>query len=152
MPTLTTASPSKAHSAPASDRPAQGFSRGDACRIVGVSISTLLDWERFAAPRTGAANEPPFTLSDLLAFAVTREMVGQLGPALGDFTFGLGQLFDLLAAQPGVDRLDDHSAVVGRDFARLCKVRDKHVSCHTRDFVVVPFRPVLSDFRDPVFP
>jgi hypothetical protein len=79
-------------------------------------------------------------------------MAGQLGPALGDYAFGVGQLFDLMAAQPGVDGLDDQSAVIGRGFARLCKVRHKHVSCETRDFVVVPLGPLLSDFRDQVFP
>ncbi len=152
MPPLTAVSPSRAHSAPASERQAQCFSRRDARRIVGVPISTLLDWERYAAPRTGAADTPPFTFSDLLALAVTREMAGQLGPALGDHAFGVGQLFDLLAAQPGVDRLDDHSAIVGRGFARLGKVRHMHVSCETRDFVVVPLGPLLSDFRDQVFP
>jgi hypothetical protein len=152
MPPLTALSPNRSLSAPATERPAHGFSRGDACRIVGVPISTLLDWERYAGRRTGAPDEPPFTFSDLLAFAVTREMAGQLGPALGDFAFGLGQLFDLLAAQPGVDWLDDHSAIIGRGFARLSKVRYKHVSRASADFVVVPFRPVLSDFRDQVFP
>jgi hypothetical protein len=152
MPPVTALAPSRAHSAPAAERPAQRFSRGDACRIVGIPISTLLDWERYTAPRTDAPNELPYTFSDLLALAVTREMAGQLGPALDDFAFGVGQLFDLLAAQPSIDRLDDHSAVIGRDFARLGKVRDNHVSCGTADFVVVPFRPVLSDFRDQVFP
>ncbi len=152
MPPVTAVAPTRAHTALTSDRQAQGFSRRDACRIVGIPISTLLDWERYAAPRPGAANEPAFTFPDLLALAVIREMAGQLGPALGDYAFGVGQLFDLMAAQPGVDGLDDQSAVIGRGFARLCKVRHKHVSCETRDFVVVPLRPVLSEFRDQVFP
>lgn len=152
MPPLTALAPSRVLPAPASEPLVQAFSREDASRIVGVPISAFLDWERFAAPRTDVASEPAFTFSDLLAFAVTREMADQLGPAVGDYAFGVGQLFDLLAAQPNVDRLDDHSAVIGRGFARLGKVRDKHVSCATRDFVIVPLRPLLADFRDQVFP
>ncbi len=87
--------------------------------------------------------------ANVLAIAVVRE-ASRDGRA-GAFTLGLGQLFQILAARPDVEHLDDYAALIGRDFARLAQLRGVHVLCKREDFVVIPLRPILADLRDQVF-
>jgi hypothetical protein len=123
------------------------FSRDDACAIVGIPISTLMEWEQKGLP----ACDRRFTLSDLLALTVTREMARRLGPRLDDFALGLKQLFPALASRPVVERADDFSAVVGPCFAFLWRTAEHDDRADEKDIVVVPLRPLLSELKDQVF-
>jgi hypothetical protein len=127
------------------------FSPDDACAIVAIPASTLLAWRQGAAPDCDDRDGRPFALSDLVALAVTRELAGRVGPRLGDFASGVAQVFCTLAANYDLERADDLSAVIGRDFGFLWPIR--HPGQHQeRDIVVVPLRPLLRELRDQVFP
>jgi hypothetical protein len=128
------------------------FSREEACAIVGIPVSTLIEWERQGCRNWGPGDDRPFALSDLLALAVIREMARCLGPRLNDFAFGVGQLFQALAARTDMERADDLSAVIGPHFAFLWKIHEGDDRSRERDMVVVPLRPLLADFRNQVFP
>jgi hypothetical protein len=128
------------------------FSRDDACGILGIPLSTLAEWEQKGRPGCRGRDDGRFTLSDLLALAVTREMAQRLGPRLDDFAVGLKQLFPALASRPDVERADNLSAVVGPRFAFLWRIPDDDERSLERDIIVVPLRPLLSELRDQVFP
>lgn len=127
------------------------FSREEACAIVGIPMSTLVEWERKGCGSRGP-DDRPFALSDLLALAVTREMARCLGPRFNDFAFRVRQLFQAFAARTNMERADDLSAVIGPHFAFLWKIREGDDRCRERDIVVVPLRPLLSELKDQVFP
>jgi hypothetical protein len=128
------------------------FSRENACAILGVPPSALSEWEARGAPACDDRPDGRLTLSDLIALAVTREIARRLGPRLDDFAPGVKQLFPALAARADVERADDLSAVIGRQFAFVWRVPDGDIRCDAQDVVVVPLRPLLRELRDQVFP
>jgi hypothetical protein len=127
------------------------FSRDDACAIVGIPASTLLEWEQKGCQPCGGRNDRPFALADLLALAATREIARRIGPRLNDFALGVKQLSKALAARPDVERADHLSAVIGPHFAFLWQIPDEDDRCRERDIIIVPLRPLLSELRDQVF-
>jgi len=125
------------------------FTPGAACEIVGLTPGELERWNRACAALRLAAS---LTFADLLALAVVAAASRRLGAGAGDFSLGLCRLFEAMAAQADTDRLDEHVALVGRDFARVARLRDDHIRCAGGAFIVVPLAPILADLRDQVFP
>jgi len=123
------------------------FSRVAACRIVGFAPSALKRWEKALADEAGRPRPAVFTVFDLLALSVIREVETRLGDRASGFTVGLGEVFGLLSAQVDLQRLDPFAVLVGPDFARLAELRADHVRCVGDGFVVVPFNPILEDLR-----
>ena len=127
---------------------AVAFSPEAACEILGLSAGELARWDRaFAALRLAAS----LTFSELVALAVIGEASRRLEARAGAFTLGLCRLFVTLAERTDVERLGEHVALVGRDFARLARLKDDHIRCAGDDFIVVPLAPILADLRDQAF-
>ncbi len=142
------ASPAGAEPSPAPT----GFSRADACTVVGLTCADFDQWERALSAEAGVQLTPTLAFADLLALAILRAVIERLGWRAGAFTLGVGQLFQGLGTRPDLERLDDYAALVGRDFARLAELRSDHVRCSGDEFVVVPLGPILARLRDQVFP
>jgi hypothetical protein len=124
------------------------FTPAAACEILGLSAGELERWDRaYAALRLAAS----LTFADLVALAAVAEASRRLGDGAGAFTLGLCRLFVAMAEQADVERLDEHVALVGRDFARIARLRDDHIRCAGDGFIVVPLAPILADLRDQVF-
>ncbi|HEX3405629.1 MAG TPA: hypothetical protein VHS81_00195 [Caulobacteraceae bacterium] len=106
-------------------------------------------WDRaFAALRLAAS----LTFADLVALAVVAEACRRLGPGTADFSLGLCRLFEAMSETSNVEQLDAHVALVGRDFARVARLKDDHIRCAGDGFIVVPLAPILAGLRDQVFP
>ncbi len=127
------------------------FSRAAACRLVGLAPTELARWERAARREIGLRLPASLACSDLVALSVLRAVFTRVGKRAGAFTTGLAQLFTALAERTDIERLDDHVALIGRDFARLARLRSGHVCCAGDDFIVVPLHAILADLRDQVF-
>jgi hypothetical protein len=128
--------------------PAAWFSPAAACDILGLQAGELERWERAsAALRLAEA----LTFADPLALAVLAEAARRLGDGVGAFGLGLRRLFTTLAERDDLERLDDHVALVGRDFAQLARLKADHVRCPDGGFIVVPLGPILADLRDRAF-
>jgi hypothetical protein len=125
------------------------FTPAAASEILGLSPGELDRWDRACAELRLAAS---LTFPDLLALAVVAEASRRLGAGAGDFSLGLCRLFEAMAAQADVERLDEHVALVGRDFARLARARDDHIRCTGDGFIVVALAPILAGLRGQVFP
>ena len=142
------ASPAGAEPTDAAGAAAVAFSPEAACEILGLSAGELARWDRaFAALRLAAS----LTFSELVALAVIGEASRRLEARAGAFTLGLCRLFVTLAEQADIERLGEHVALVGRDFARLARLKDDHIRCAGDDFIVVPLAPILADLRDQAF-
>jgi hypothetical protein len=127
------------------------FSRAAACRLVGLEPSELARWERTASREIGLRLPASLAFPDLVALSALRAVFNRVGKRAGAFTTGLAQLFTALAERTDIERLDDHVALIGHDFARLARLRSGHVCCAGDDFIVVPLRTILADLRDQVF-
>jgi hypothetical protein len=90
-------------------------------------------------------------LEEIQALAVVGEAARRLGPMANAFEPGLGRLFAALAERDGVERLDDHVALIGRDFASLARMKGDHIRCAGDSFLVIPLGPILAALRDRVF-
>jgi hypothetical protein len=128
---------------------ATGFTPAAACEILGLTAGELDRWDRAGAALRLAES---VTFADLLALAVMAEASRRLGAGVEDFALGLCRLFVALAERTDLERLDDHVALVGRDFARVARLKGDHISCTGDAFIVVPLGPILADLRDQVFP
>jgi hypothetical protein len=128
------------------------FSRAIACEITGIEPGDLERWERSLSSETGLQLADVLSFSDLVSLAVLRVAHRNLGPSAWEFSLGFGQVFGALRAMPNVETLDAYAAVIGRDFARLATMRTDHLTCTHDDFVVIPLRPILADFRGQAFP
>ncbi len=126
-----------------------GFTPAAACEILGLTAGELDRWDRAGAALRLAES---LTFADLLALAVMAEASRRLGAGVEAFTLGLCRLFVALAERTDLERLDDYVALVGRDFARIARLKDDHIRCAGDDFIVVPLAPILADLRDQVFP
>jgi len=125
-----------------------GFAPATACEIVGLTPAELERWGKAIAALRLA---PSLTFADLLALAVVAEASHRLGARARDFELGLCRLFVAMADQSDLERLDDHVALVGRDFARVARLRGDHISCAGDGFLVIPLGPILAGLRDRVF-
>jgi hypothetical protein len=125
-----------------------GFAPAAACELVGLTPAELDRWGRAIAALRLA---PSLTFADLLALAVVAEASHRLGARGRDFELGLCRLFVAMADQSNLERLDDHVALVGRDFARVARLRGDHISCAGDGFLVIPLGPILAGLRDRVF-
>jgi hypothetical protein len=130
------------------DRAPPRFSRGAACRIVGLAPSDLARWEDAAGREAGLRLPASLSFADLVALAVLREVSRQVGARLDDFAVGLAELFTALAERTDVGRLNDHVALVGCHYARLAPLPSDHVRCVGDGFIVVPLCAVLRDLHD----
>jgi hypothetical protein len=126
------------------------FSREAACRIVGLSRATLETWAG-QARRAGASPPIRFGVGGLVALMVLRDLAGRLGPEREAFTPGIVQLFQLLAPHTDARWLSAQTAVIGRDFARLCELRTGHIRCDDGQFLAQPLRPLVAELQDRVF-
>jgi hypothetical protein len=127
----------------------RGFTPAAACEILGLTAGELNRWDRAGAALRLAES---LTFADLLALAVLAEASRRLGAGVEDFALGLCRLFVALAERTDLERLDDHVALVGRDFARVARLKGAHIRCAGDAFIVVPLGPILADLRDQVFP
>ena len=125
-----------------------GFAPAAACEIVGLSPAELERWGKATAALRLA---PSLTFAELLALAVVAEASRRLGAGARDFELGLCRLFVAMAERADLERLDDHVALVGRDFARVARLRGDHISCAGDGFLVIPLGPILAGLRDRVF-
>jgi hypothetical protein len=116
-----------------------------------LTLPELERWEHAIEAETGRRLAASLTFADFIGLAILREASWRLGARVRDFNLGFGQLFEILGARADIESLDDFAALVGRDFARLAKLRKIHLRCVQDDFVVVPLRPILADLRDQVF-
>ena len=128
--------------------PGVTFSPEAACGILGLPTAELDRWNRALAALRLAAS---LTFSDLVALAVVAEASRRLGAGADAFALGLCRLFVAIADEADVERLDEHVALVGRDFARIARLKDDHIRCAGDGFIVVPLAPILADLRDQVF-
>jgi hypothetical protein len=119
------------------------------CQILGLPPDELDRWAKANAALQLAGS---LTFADLLALAVMAEASRRLGAGVEDYALGLCRLFVALAERTDLERLDDHVALVGRDFARVAQLRGDHIRCAGDGFIVVPLAPILADLRDRVFP
>ena len=142
------ASPAGAEAPRAGAAPGVRFTREAACEILGLAAHELDRWDRALAALRLA---PSLTFADLVALAVVAEASRRLGAAAGDHTLGLCRLFEALAEPADAERLGEHVALVGRDFARVARAKDDHIRCAGDGFIVVPLAPILADLRDQVF-
>ena len=142
------AEPARERPASAAAAPAARFTPASACDILGLEAGELEQWERASAALRLAAS---LTFADLLALAVVAEAARRLGDGVGAFGLGLRRLFTTLADRTDLERLDDHVALVGRDFAQVACLKGDHVRCAGDGFIVVPLGPILADFRDRAF-
>lgn len=125
-----------------------GIAPAAACEIVGLTPAELERWGKATAALRLA---PSLTFADLLALAVVAEASRRLHAGAGDFELGLRRLFVAMAERADLERLDDHVALVGRDFARVARLRGDHISCAGDGFLVIPLGPILAALRDRVF-
>jgi hypothetical protein len=142
------ASPAGAEALRDGAAPGARFTREAACEILGLEAHTLDRWDRASAALRLATS---LTFADLVALAVVAEASRRLGADTGDYTLGLCRLFVALAEPADAERLDEHVALVGRDFARVARLKDDHIRCAGDGFIVVPLAPILADLRDQVF-
>lgn len=140
---------SPAASPAGADRPRASFTPAAACEVLGLAPADLARWEPAIAALRLAAS---LSFAELVALAVVAEASRRLGEGAGDYALGLCRLFEAMGAAPEPERLDDHVAIVGRDFARLARVKEGHLRCEGDGFIVVALRPVLAELRDQVFP
>jgi hypothetical protein len=134
---------------PATAAPAARFTPAAACEILGLTPGELDRWDRACAALRLAAS---LTFADLLALAVVAEASRRLGAGAGEFSLGLCRLFEAMAEQADAERLDEHVALVGRDFARIARLKDDHIRCAGDGFIVVALAPILAALRGQVFP
>jgi hypothetical protein len=142
------ASPAGAEASRAGATPGARFTREAACEILGLEPHELHSWDRASAALRLATS---LTFADLLALAVVAEASRRLGAATSDYGLGLCRLFVALAEPADAERLDEHVALVGRDFARLARAKDDHIRCAGDGFIVVPLGPILAGLRDRAF-
>ncbi len=121
-----------------------------ACRIVGLAPATLEAWAGQAL-RAGVSPPITFGVGGLVALMVLRDLADRLGPETETFTPGLVQLFQLLAPLTDAGWLSAQTAVIGRDFARLCELRTAHIRCDDGQFLAQPLRPLIAELQDRVF-
>jgi hypothetical protein len=133
----------------AAAEPADGFTPAAACEILGLPPGQLERWDKAIAALQLA---PSLTFADLLALAVMAQASRRLGADVEDYALGLCRLFVALAERTDLERLDDHVALVGRDFARVARLKGDHIRCAGDAFIVVPLGPIVADLRDQVFP
>jgi hypothetical protein len=131
--------------------PSPSFTRAAAASIVGLAPSELSGWERSLRAQAGFDLGSTLNLADLVALAAMGVAAWRLGGRFEEFAHGLAQLFQALRDLADVERLDDHVAIVGRDFARIAELRGDHVRCAGDAFLVIPLAPILASFRDQVF-
>jgi hypothetical protein len=131
--------------------PAILFSRDLACDIAGVTPAEVERWEQAFGLQFGAQRDGSLSLRDVLGLCVLRELASRLGARLWAFGPGFAQLLNALAQADEPDRLDDHVAIVGPDYARLCQARADHLRCAGDGFLTVSLGPLLADLRDQVF-
>jgi len=129
--------------------PTARFTAAAACEILGLPAGELDRCDRALAALRLAAS---LSFADLVGLAVVAEASRKLGPGAADFSLGLSRLFVALADAAEVERLDEHVALVGRDFARVARLKDDHIRCAGDGFIVVPLAPILADLRDQAFP
>jgi hypothetical protein len=125
-----------------------GLAPAAACEIVGLTQAELDRWDKAITALWFARS---LTFADLLALAVVAEASHRLGGRAQDFELGLCRLFMAMADRGDLERLDDHVALVGRDFARVARLRGDHISCAGDGFLVIPLGPILARLRDRVF-
>jgi hypothetical protein len=94
---------------------------------------------------------PSLSFAEIVALAIVGDASHRLGAGVERFELGLARLFTALAAHDCLDRLDDHVALVGRDFACLAQIKVDHIRCADDGFIVVPLGPILAELRDRVF-
>jgi hypothetical protein len=126
------------------------FPREAACRIVGLTPATLEAWAG-QAQKAGVAPPITFGVGGLVALMVLRDLADRLGPETETFTSGLAQLFQLLAPRTDARWLASQTALIGRDFARLCELRTAHIRCDGGQFLAQPLRPLVAELQDRVF-
>ena len=140
--------PSQGEAATQPSSPA--LSRPAAAGIVGISLLELRRWERLLSV-AGFKLGVEIGTADLVSLAVMRVAVRRLGGRADPFALGFGQLFQALRRRADVERLHDHAALVGRDFARIVELGAGRVCCAGDDFLVIPLREILGDLRDRAF-
>ena len=128
--------------------PVPGIAPAAASEIVGLTPAELDRWDKAIAALRLA---PSLTFADLLALAVVADASHRLGERARDFELGLCRLFVAMADRADLERLDDHVALVGRDFARVARLKGDHISCAGDGFLVIPLGPILAGLRDRVF-
>jgi hypothetical protein len=117
--------------------------------MLGLPPAELDRWERANAALRLAAS---LTFADLLALAVVAQASRHLGARVGAYTLGLCRLFVAMTDAGDLEHLDDHVALVGRDFARIARLKGDHIRCAGDGFVVVPLGSILDDLRGRRFP
>jgi hypothetical protein len=135
---------------PAGVDSAPGFSRATVARILGVEPAELRRWERVLHNLAGLELGATLTLADLVGLAVLGVSVRCLASGADAFAVGHAGVFDALRERADIEGLDGYVALVGHDSARIAERYDSE-NCAADDFLVVPLRPILADFRDRVF-
>jgi hypothetical protein len=127
------------------------FIPSQACVIAGVAPASLRSWEAQVGRSISQSGDGSLSLSELIGLCVIRELAARVGDRITDFRAGIAQLFDTLATRPDLESLDGHTAIVGRDLARLCELKSHHVTFADDGYLAVPLHPLLAELRDRVF-
>jgi hypothetical protein len=128
------------------------FTQEQARETVGVSAEKLRHWRRtIPYLQRKAGKSARFTFADLLALAVTLEIVDRLGVGIGVVRTGIGELFDLLG-RTDVTRMSQLVAVVSPRGARLCTVGEVPWSGRDNAVIVVPCWPLIERVTGHVLP
>lgn len=129
------------------------FTQDQARTLTGVSVETVRHWRKtipYLSTRTGKAARFPFT--DVVALAITQELVGSLGLHISTLSGGVDALFRLLA-KIGPASLEGAVVLITANGATLCEGDYLSMSISiAAPALIVPLTPLVAKIQRQVLP
>jgi hypothetical protein len=135
------------------DIPTIQFTQDQARTLTGVSVETVRHWRRaipYLAGRTGKAAR--FSFADVVALAVTHELVNVFRVHIGTISGGVDGLFRLLAER-GAGTLEGAIVCITATQATLQEADDAETGLRFSEAaIMVPLTPVLVRIQRHMLP
>ena len=128
------------------------FTQEQVRTLTGASVETVRHWRKavpYLAEKSGKAAR--FSFSDVVALAITHELVRTFGVQIASVGIGIDSLFRLLS-QTNHQSLDGGAVFITQGDAALCDVTQpiRH-SIETPGWII-PLRPVIARIQGAVVP